>query len=117
MRFTKKVIQEFNVTHLVMTLPVDHEEDWPSPLPGRVGGLWRVTIDIEEGRILDWDHGTEVEITAKVVDRGSYRLETEKGTVVTEMDCCYVDMTIDKDGKILNWPSKPNLFDFQEIDA
>ena len=48
-------------------------------IPGREGEIWKVRIDIAEGRIEDWPEGTEARIHYKVCDAGEYWLADRDG--------------------------------------
>jgi len=86
---------------------------------------WKIKVDIETGKILDWIEGTEANIYYKVCDAGTYWLETIDGEEVHKIDS-YVPKVIDfygnsygvclifninKDGYIKEWiKNKEEIF-------
>ncbi len=97
-----------------------------SLIPCRKGDLWCPVIDLAEGRIVDWPHGTTASIHYKVCDEGIYELLDADGKVACKRDgyvikmMCpqedgygdYVIMNVGADGVIANW--KVDLSDFEE---
>lgn len=86
--------------------------------PCRKGDLWCPNIDIDSGKILNWEVGKEADIHFKVCDRGSYYIKDADGNVLLKREREYVPsimypeengfgdyiiMKIDKDGQIKNW--------------
>jgi hypothetical protein len=97
---------------------VNGSEDTDGELiPCRVKDSWCPTIDLTTGVIEEWPEGTTADIHYKVCDAGIYRLLDADKNVVREIDGYvpsimspggsghgdYVIMTIDADGKIVNW--------------
>lgn len=121
---------EYDIKILEMEVCLDHGGSIPKDLPFKRGDMWNPTIDIDEGSITCWPKGKSFKIDAKVCDRGSYRLyivDPDNGDYVQvssiENDYVpnglvpgawgdYIEMEIDSDGKILNWPEKPNFDEF-----
>ncbi len=94
-------------------------------MPCRKGDYWCPEIDIETGKILNWEKGKEANISYKVCDDGTYILCDNKGkNIVTSTNeyvpnalcpknCGYGDyiaMDITGDGIILDW--EPKFGDF-----
>lgn len=79
--------------------------------------LWKIKIDLESGKVLDWPAGTKASVHYKVCDQGVYWLEDENGNVfhkiesyvpdIIDIDCDgygdYVLMNIGEDGTIEDW--------------
>lgn len=88
---------------------------------------WDVLIDIEQGKILNWEEGTTANVHYKVVDDGTYTLMDEKYNIIDSIDgyvpkiMCpkengygdYIIMDIDKDGFIDKW-NKNDLYSLLE---
>ena len=92
----------------------DHKGDL---IPCRDGDEWCPVIDIELGKIINWEKGVEADIHYKVCDDGQYTLEDINGEPIKEIEgyvpnmMCpggggfgdYIIMQIDEDGFISNW--------------
>ena len=70
---------------------------------------WRVTIDLEEGKILGWPEGVTTSGQYKVCDDGEYSLVCRDGTEIVHVesyvpDCLgggdYIEISIDGEGLI-----------------
>ena len=48
-------------------------------IPLKVGNLWKPSIELETGRVLEWPQGTTADIHYKVCDQGEYWLEDAEG--------------------------------------
>lgn len=48
-------------------------------IPLKVGNLWKTSIELETGRVLEWPQGTTADIHYKVCDQGEYWLEDAEG--------------------------------------
>lgn len=48
-------------------------------IPLKVGNLWKPSIELETGRVLEWPNGTTADIHYKVCDQGEYWLEDSDG--------------------------------------
>ncbi len=84
---------------------------------------WLIIIDLDEGRILDWEKGTVADIHYKVCDQGRYSfLDNDLEEIISSEDTMYVpslldfnnesfgdymDFTIDEDGYIKEWNLLP----------
>lgn len=96
---------------------VDDEDG--SRIPGKVGDLWKVRIDLEAGRIEDWRAGVGASIHYKVCDQGEYWLSDATGTRIAKWNGHYVPgdflchgdngfgdyiiMNVDVDGRIAKY--------------
>lgn len=98
---------------------VDGIEDSKGNLiPCRDGDLWCPEIDIDKGKILNWEEGKKAEIHYKVCDAGSYFVKDADGNILLEIENDYVPkimcpeengygdyiiMNVGEDGQIKNW--------------
>jgi len=57
------------------------QDDEGTLIPFRSGDLWKPRIDLETGRVLDWQEGTTAKIHYKVCDAGEYWIEDEAGDI------------------------------------
>lgn len=86
--------------------------------PCRKGNSWCPEIDIDTGKIINWERGKQAEIHFKVCDSGSYYIKDANGKVLLKIEDNYVPaimcpgdngygdyiiMSIDKDGQIKDW--------------
>lgn len=71
---------------------VNGEEDTEEGdlIPLKVGDLWKISIDLEEGRILDWPEGTTAAVHYKVCDQGEYWLADADGNRLFKWASAYV---------------------------
>ena len=79
----------------------------------------RIFIDIDEGRIIGWPEGKTLHLQSKVIDEGAYVLFDEEEKEAGRIDDNYIpdlipnyygdylNLKINSDGVIENWPSKP----------
>lgn len=86
---------------------------------------WQPTIDLEEGKIVDWPKGTIACIHYKVCDDGTYSLLDKDKNVLMEVNSyvpdilCpkeegygdYIIMNVDGDGYISGWKCNQRLID------
>jgi hypothetical protein len=106
------------------------DEDMPFDFPHRKDDMWDITVDIDTGRIRDWPADRAEDVYMKVCDCGSYYLLDAAGKRVgfIENDYVphgvvpgeygdYIDLQINEDGVITNWPKKPNVAKFFASDA
>lgn len=104
------------------------DDDVPTNMPLLKGESWVALVDIDTGEIEDWPAGKEASLFAKVCDAGLYTLLDKDGSVVAQLADYvphgvvpgewgdYVDLKINGDGVITNWPESPYLDDFFEND-
>ena len=139
MIFTKRVIQEIEVKFLQVDAGVRYWEDGEvngvtdkggSLIPCRVGDRWKPLIDLETGKILNWNAGVEAKLYYKVADDGFYSLLDENHVKVTRLDSYvphmmntgdgdsdYIAMTINKDGFIQDWEAEVTCFENEPEDS
>jgi hypothetical protein len=103
-------------------------DDEGSLIPFRDGDIWKPTIDLEGGFVVDWPRGTTANIHYKVCDEGVYALLNDNGEQVRRIEGYvpkvmspggngygdYIIMSIDGDGSIENW--HVTLDEFEEDD-
>lgn len=121
-----KIEQEVEISTVNIEVAVRYEEeDIPNDFPLRKGDLWTAKVDIDTGRIQDWPIGKSGRLSMKVCDEGTYTLLDKAGKVIATRAQDYVpndlipgeygdyiDLKIDEQGIITNWPKKPNLSEF-----
>ena len=114
---------EIDIKYVRIVVPVRYEEeDIPNDFPLRAGEQWAATVEIDTGNIVGWPEGKRGDMYMKVVDCGSYYLQDKNGIDVALMENEYVPhgvvpgeygdyihLNIDPDGRITNWPKKPNV--------
>jgi hypothetical protein len=116
---------EIEVKYIIICVPVRYdEEDIPNDFPFRRNDIWEVLVDIETGKIKDWPYGYEYVLVMKVCDSGYYQLLDEAFGPIAEIEDYvphgivpgsygdYIELTIEKDGTISNWPEKPDVSAF-----
>jgi len=126
---TKKETVE--VKYIVIDVPVRYDDkDIPYDFPFRKGGAWRITVDIDTGRIHGWPEGyAACNVHMKVCDEGVYTLLAPDQTVVAKLEQEYVprgivpgeygdyiNLHINEDGFITNWNDRKSLCDWLEVD-
>ena len=93
-------------------------------IPCRVGDAWIPVIDIDEGRIINWEKGKTADIHYKVCDEGVYELQDEAQKTVHTIEGYvpdimspggrgygdYIIMSVDEDGNIKDWEVKLDEF-------
>ncbi|MCK4813826.1 MAG: hypothetical protein KAT14_07805 [Candidatus Marinimicrobia bacterium] len=100
-------------------------------LPCKNGDNWAPVIDIESGKIINWDLGNTADIYFKVGDQCAYSISDIDGNIVKNQDQYYVPeilcpaengygdyiiMNIDESGIIKNWNKKLILKCFEDED-
>lgn len=96
----------------------EDETDDGENIPCREGKRWKPVIDLETGKILNWEQGKTATIYYKVCDDGSYFLKDKNGETVLSIEKDYVPkimcpaengygdyiyMEIDENGVIEDW--------------
>jgi hypothetical protein len=103
---------------------VNGEPDVEGKIPCRDGECWCPEIDIETGKILNWQQGVTTSIHYKVCDSGSYKVKDSDGNTIFDIEdyvpatMCpkesgfgdYIIMDIDENGMIQNWEFKVEHF-------
>ncbi len=99
---------------------VNGKEDSDGTLiPFRKGNSWRLIIELDTGRILNWPEGVEADIHYKVCDAGEYwllddansRIAKWNGYYVPEDILCvgdngygdYIIFKVGSDGTVIGW--------------
>lgn len=96
-------------------------------IPCRIDDYWCPEIDIETGKITNWEQGKTAKVHYKVCDDGTYQLKDKKGNVVLEIDGYvpvfldtgrdgygdYIILDINENGQIAGWNNNPDISDFQ----
>lgn len=97
------------------------EEENSTKIPFKNGDRWQFTIDIVNGTIENWPHGTTARAFYKVCDDGIYTLQDIHRNTIMVMDDYvptiigdgdYIKLEIDETGKIVDF--YPTLEDFKE---
>ena len=128
MDFKINVPTTFDVKYVSVSIAVRYEEeDIPNDFPLRDGDIWNATIEVETGKILNWPKGQDGYLQMKVCDEGTYHLlDADKNMVASIVDNYvpnqlipgefgdYVELDINADGVIKNWPKNPSFQDFAE---
>jgi hypothetical protein len=121
-KFTVIRPTEIDVSFVEMILPVRYgEEDIPNDFPLRKGDLWTAIVAFDNGQIQGWPQGQSGEVQMKVCDSGVYILRNHCGEEIARIEDYvphgvvpgrygdYVDLKIDANGYITNWPKKPDV--------
>jgi hypothetical protein len=121
-----KVEKKVNIKYVKVNVPVIYgDEDIPYNFPLRDGNTWEALIEVDTGKIIDWPDNEAGEMYMKVCDEGSYYLLNEdmKILFIIEEDYVpnklipgeygdYIELIINKNGIITNWPKYPDISDF-----
>ncbi len=124
-----RIKTEIDISHLEIDVPVWYEEEEiPNDFPLRVGDRWSAKIDLDTHVVENWPKGRAGRLYLTVRDSGCYRLISRAGELVAERSDYVpnklipgeygdvIDMTIDENGKITNWPANPSVEAFFEND-
>ena len=130
MKITLKIEKEFDANFLQVEAGVRYwedatvngiEDEEDDLIPCRVGNDWWPTIELETGKIINWEIGKKADIHYKVCDDGRYILQDENrdhiktidGYVISDLttDSDYIIFKVDENGIIENW--RPTLDDFE----
>ena len=130
MKFTKKIKQTFDVIYLKARIGVRHWEDsdWEDSdnlIPCRSGDNWIPIIELQTGKIINWQEGKNASIHFKSCDDNEFYLLDKDNNIIVgiygyviDMMCPkengdgdYVIMDIDSNGFIQDW--KVNLKHFK----
>jgi len=126
--YTVEVRKKVIARYLELDVAVRYEEeDMPNDAPGREGDSWKCMIDLEQEKIINWPQGKTLQFfDMKVCDEGQYTLFDFEMNQIAHIDGYvpnsllpgsygdYLDMSIDENGKILNWKPNANLNDFSK---
>ncbi len=96
----------------------EQDSDNGDNIPCKKGGLWRPEIDIDSGRILNWEIGKNAKVHYKVSDCCGWEIRDNDGNIVVSQEDGYVPdslcpeengygdyiiMDIDENGMIDKW--------------
>lgn len=100
-------------------------------IPCKEGELWKPVIELNTGRIKNWEIGKTADVHYKVCDDGSYCIKDQEGNVVLKIERDYVPkmlcpeesgygdyiiMHIDENGMIRGWrASLQNFVDHEDL--
>lgn len=133
MKAKMKVVKEVDVKYLGIYIPnIDEYEenvfkDFPiSPIP--LTSDIEFLIDIDEGRIVNYNNSKTIKLLVHIRDSGSYYLLDKDLNHIAEIEEDYVpnklipgnygdiiDLQINNDGIITNWYDSPNFNNFEEF--
>ncbi len=125
MELTIKVEKKVEIKKVRVEVAVRYDdEDIPYDFPLRNGDMWIGTIDVDNGKIIDWPQGESGELSMKICDEGSYYLLDENDNVILSIEEDYVpnkllpgtygdyiDLKINEEGIITNWMPDANFSD------
>ena len=137
MKIELTVKKEFDVEYLQVSARVrywedatvnDTEDESGSLMPCRDDDRWKPIIELETGRIVNWEQGTKADIHYKVCDDGIYTLVDALGNEVKTIEGYvpslmspkekgygdYIIMDVDESGVIQDWV--PELSDFTNVE-
>ena len=126
-----KVEKEVDIRAVVISVQPRHigdseDDDMPTDFPGLCDAKtnWICSINIDTGKIEGWPFGDSRSLHIKVCDAGLYTLYDNHCNSVAVIDGYvpnglipgsygdYIEMEIDENGIITNWPKKPNIDEF-----
>lgn len=128
MKVKVKFEKEVDIKYIKVDIYIRDDEDViPYTFPLRRGDMWSATIDIDNGKILNWPDGEKAHLNVKVCDNGSYYLLDENSDIILSLENEYVpnkilpgsygdyiNIHINEFGTITNWYSSPSISDFEE---
>jgi hypothetical protein len=123
MKTTVRIEKEVDIKTVLVQVPVRYgTEDIPSDFPLRIGDVWTARIGVDDGIIDSWPQGQSGRLQMKVCDEGTYKLLDEKGEEIAAIYQDYVpnglisgeygdyiDLIIDENGRVTNWPKRPTF--------
>ena len=127
MKANVTIQKQVEIDAVELHVPVLHgDEDMPSDYPFRKGDMWGPQIEIDTGRIVGWPENIKAnKLYIKVRDNGLYILLDESWNIIASISDDYVpngvipgeygdyiEMDIDENGVILNWPDNPDVSAF-----
>ena len=130
MKIVAKVEKEINIKYVLIDISPRYigdsqDDDVPSDFPLLNGENWKAYVDVDTHLIKDWPIGIDARLQAKVCDAGSYYLIDDMENIVASKENDYVpnglvpgkygdyiDLDIDIDGRIKNWPIYPDFSTF-----
>ena len=131
MKVTIKVEKEVEIRTVLIDIAPRYigdgeDDDMPTdfPLLNAQKTEWVASVDIDTGAIAGWPKGEKRKMFVKVCDAGIYKLIDSDGNVVAERKGYvpndvvpgsygdYVELDIDENGIITNWPKHPDISEF-----
>lgn len=124
MKFKRWIQEEVEVASIRFWVAADDldENEFPREFQGWKGDMLHMEIDLKLGLVKDWPIGETGELHLKVVDSGTYELMGPDGKVVARRENEYVpndiipgsygdyiEMEIEQDGVVRDWPHNPDL--------
>ena len=121
---------EIEVDRVILRLP-DHHNELAKGTPKLINGVLRLHVIIDTGEIINWPKGKgwSLDVSLKVTDTGIYTLLDRFGDNVGGISQNYVphglipgeygdyvDLKINDQGFITNWPKEPNVSEFFQSD-
>lgn len=135
MKATVKIEKEVEIRAVKIDIAPRHigdteDDDMPTdfPLLSASKTAWQAVVNIDTGQIAGWPIGEVREMYVKVCDAGTYSLIEADGSTVATINGYvpngvvpgeygdYVDLKIDANGFITNWPKRPNISAFFNSD-
>lgn len=135
MKAIVKIEKEVEIETVMIQISPRHigdgdDDDLPTdfPLLNETKDSWLAYVEIDTGRIRGWPEGDAREMHVKVCDAGTYALLDESGNSVAVRDGYvpnglvpgsygdYVELSINEEGVITNWPRKPSVDEFFDED-
>lgn len=124
----KPVEIEVHTVKINVKLYDDASENIPNFLLNK-HGEFEIEIEVDTGKVVNWSGVESIRIFDKVCDCGTYTLFDKNGSRVVEVINDYVpnnlipgsygdyiDLQINMDGVVTNWPKKPDVSYFFKQD-
>lgn len=131
MKATIKVEKEVDIRTVVINISPRYigdspDDDMPTdfPLLDEKKESWIALVDIDTGAITGWPQGDKRTMHVKVCDAGVYKLIASDGDLIATKSGYvpngvvpgsygdYVELEIDENGIITNWPKHPDISEF-----
>lgn len=116
MKFTVTAPQELNVAFLKIEIPIRYgDENVPYDFPLRDGDVWQATVDVSNGKIINWPAGASGTLETKVTDSGVYSIHDSDMNEIKRINDYvphgmvpgeygdYIKLIIDENGVITNF--------------
>ena len=126
MKFKVSRLVEIDIRYVSISVAVRYgEENIPNDFPLRFGDVWNVFVEIDTGCIPGWPVGQAGKLSMKVCDRGTYELLDANMEQIAVLESNYVphgvvpgrygdyiELNIDANGRITNWPKRVDVSEF-----
>jgi hypothetical protein len=135
MKAKVKIEKEIEIKAVLIEIAPRHigdsdDDDMPTdfPLLDDTKSFWSAKVDVDSGIIEGWPKGEARQMHVKVCDAGIYTLFDASGRLVAVLNGYvphglvpgsfgdYVELCINEDGVITNWPQNPSVDEFFEDD-